>query len=83
LALEGRNAFLNALDDGALEYEVLKFQPLGTVADGVLPDKTATLRLLALINLVLRCTRALSVMNLAIGIGIALPAKIGQGKKPV
>jgi len=27
LMLEGRNAFLNALDDGALEYEVLKLQP--------------------------------------------------------
>ena len=27
LALVGRHAFLNALDDGALEYEVLKLRP--------------------------------------------------------
>ena len=34
LVLEGRNAFLNALDDGALEYEVLKLQPK-TLSDAI------------------------------------------------
>jgi len=34
LALEGRNAFLNALDDGELEYEVQKLQPK-TLSDAV------------------------------------------------
>ena len=34
LALQGRNAFLNALEDGVLEYEVLKLQPQ-TLSDAV------------------------------------------------
>jgi len=34
LALEGRNAFLNALDDGDLELEVLKLQPK-TLTDAI------------------------------------------------
>ena len=39
LALVGRHAFLNALDDGALEYEVLKLQPktLSDAADFAIP----------------------------------------------
>jgi len=39
LALVGRQAFLNALDDGALEYEVLKLQPktLSDAAEYVIP----------------------------------------------
>jgi len=44
LALEGRNAFLNALDDGDLEYEVLKLQPK-TLSDAV--DHTIRLESLA------------------------------------
>jgi len=34
LALEGRNAFLNALEDGDLEYEILKLEPK-TLSDAV------------------------------------------------
>jgi len=34
LALEGRNAFLNALEDGDLEFEVLKLEPK-TLSDAV------------------------------------------------
>ena len=60
---------------------LLKSLTLGVAEDGTPLDKTAMPQLLALINLVLRCTRALSVMSLAIGVGTALPAKIVQGKK--
>ena len=44
LALEGRNAYLSALDDGDLELEVLKLQPK-TLSDAV--DHTIRLESLA------------------------------------
>jgi len=67
----------------ALLQILLRSLTLGAAEVGVPLVKIATLRLLALINLVRRHTRALSVTNLAICARIALHVKIGQGKKLV
>jgi len=60
---------------------LLKSLTLGTAEVGA--PLIRTLWLLALISLTLKLIRALTVMNLAIGVEIALYLNIGQGRKLV